>query len=561
MTIEQVLLDFARDSHPRAVALRGRWGTGKTFFWKNQIVPNLAVAQDGYSYVSLFGIDSLGALKAATAVTATALPSAEGKPADLKSMGVGELWQGLKAMVRLVAREGGPLDTPYVSVPGVAMGIALRQMKERVICFDDLERRGTGLALRDFLGFVTYLVQERNCRVLVIANDESLVSDVDWNEQREKVFDWDVRLEPTPDEAMEIGLKVLDGSIYREDVSHVLRTFSATNIRLIVRCAEHALECIKAIVGEGLQPSTISSIVRSASLYAYSVHGRGSGAPPMEFLKQRGVFGRKKSEDPVEAAIESGWEAKLNELAFYFKDETDAVIAQYAERGYLDSASLREAAHVYDVATLKNEAKERFYNAWKIFHSSTGGSKEEVINALRETWQAVSPYESANNLEGLVQLLRELGESDLATSYIQDWVQQRATNDAKDLDDREIHIFRQITDKELLDTIAAAKKNAAVSPTLSAAFSDLREGGFSDEAINIVEASSPESIAQYWQENDNRDTLDVVRNLLRFTSSIPRHESAKNKILLAASIMAGKSDLAAYKMKNWFNVEPIDDSE
>ena len=109
--------------------------------------------------------------------------------------------------------------------------------------------------------------------------------------------------------------------------------------------------------------------------------------------------------------------------------------------------------------------------------------------------------------------------------------------------------------------MTAAKKNAAVSPTLSAAFSDLREGGFSDEAINIVEASSPESIAQYWQENDNRDTLDVVRNLLRFTSSIPRHESAKNKILLAASIMAGKSDLAAYKMKNWFNVEPIDDSE
>jgi len=555
MTVKQVLLDFARDSQPRAVALRGRWGTGKTFLWANQIVPNLSVAKDGYSYVSLFGIDSLSALKAATAVTATPLPPADERPAETKSMGVGELWRGLKNAVRLVAREGGPLDTPYVSVPGVAMGIALRQMKERVICFDDLERRGAGMALRDFLGFVTYLVQERKCRVLVIANDESLIADADWDEQREKVFDWDVRLEPTPDEAMEIGLKALSGSAYREDVSHVLRTFAVTNIRLITRCSEHAIQCIGVLSDQGFHPDTISSMVRSVVLYAYSVHGRGSGAPPIEFLKRRGVFGRKKSEDPIEAVIESGWEAKLNELAFYFKDEADAVLAQYAERGYLDSASLREAVRVYDAATVKNEAKERFYDAWKVFHGSVAGAKEDVISALKNTWPAVSPYESANNLEGLVQLLRELGEPILATSYIQDWVRQRAANGAKDLDDREIHIFRQITDEELLAAIAAVK-NSATSPTLSAAFSDLADGGFSDEAINIIGASSPEAIAMYWRDNDNRKTLDIIRKLLSFANATPSYQLAKKNLLLAASIMATTSGLAAHKMKVWFDVDP-----
>ena len=438
MNVEQALQDFVNDPSPRAIALRGKWGTGKTYFWKKRVAPSLGVTNDGYSYVSLFGIDSLSALKAATAVTTTPLPSPIEAPPDTRLVGLRELWQGLRTAIRFIAREGGPLDTPYVSAPAAAMWLALRQMKGRVVCFDDVERRGAGLGLRDFLGFVTYLVEERECRVVVIVNDETLSNDADWTDQREKVFQWDVRLDPTPDEAMTIGLSSLEESPHRDDIATVLRVFGVTNIRLIARCADHAHKCLEAIADENLHPSTVRSIVRSSAIYAYSAQGRGSGAPPMDLLRRRGTIDREHKEEPHQAALRSSWEAKLNELGYYFKDETDAVLAQFAERGYLDSFALREAAHKYNLATVKHEAKQRFYDSWQVFHSTVGGTKQDVIDAFRETWPAASPYENAGNLESLAHLLRELGEPGIATEFIQEWVRQRAGTGSTDLNDREV---------------------------------------------------------------------------------------------------------------------------
>ena len=62
--IEESLLNFLKDDTLRVAALKGAWGIGKTFFWRNFVKSqrqNLGFR--GYSYVSLFGAREIADLK------------------------------------------------------------------------------------------------------------------------------------------------------------------------------------------------------------------------------------------------------------------------------------------------------------------------------------------------------------------------------------------------------------------------------------------------------------------------------------------------------------------
>ncbi len=57
--IERALKSFITAPEPQVVALSGRWGRGKTYYWR-EFVRRYAKAQNPrfkkYSYVSLFGV-------------------------------------------------------------------------------------------------------------------------------------------------------------------------------------------------------------------------------------------------------------------------------------------------------------------------------------------------------------------------------------------------------------------------------------------------------------------------------------------------------------------------
>ena len=69
MSVELVCAEIARflkDAKPEVLCIRGKWGVGKTYAWTEQLK---AAQEEGrlgllnYSYVSLFGLNSLDALK------------------------------------------------------------------------------------------------------------------------------------------------------------------------------------------------------------------------------------------------------------------------------------------------------------------------------------------------------------------------------------------------------------------------------------------------------------------------------------------------------------------
>ena len=74
---EALAQDVFGGADPIVVAIKGGWGEGKTFFWRNSVVARHAASKPGY--VSVFGKDSLGAIQRAVAVALPPAAKAETK--------------------------------------------------------------------------------------------------------------------------------------------------------------------------------------------------------------------------------------------------------------------------------------------------------------------------------------------------------------------------------------------------------------------------------------------------------------------------------------------------
>ncbi|EMV1908006.1 NTPase, partial [Shigella flexneri] len=62
--IKEQLSDFISSAEPEVMAIQGEWGIGKTYTWNAFLKENKnKIAFNRYSYVSLFGVNSLDALK------------------------------------------------------------------------------------------------------------------------------------------------------------------------------------------------------------------------------------------------------------------------------------------------------------------------------------------------------------------------------------------------------------------------------------------------------------------------------------------------------------------
>ncbi|SRR6266849_926089 len=73
------ILAFLQSDEQKVLLLHGKWGTGKTYFWKGFAERHrTAIKENFYSYVSLFGASSISNVKNLLIFGGDALRSASG---------------------------------------------------------------------------------------------------------------------------------------------------------------------------------------------------------------------------------------------------------------------------------------------------------------------------------------------------------------------------------------------------------------------------------------------------------------------------------------------------
>ncbi len=179
--LEKKLLELINTDDSFAIALTGEWGIGKTYFWKEFYKKNHTnLGVNKYSYVSLFGIDSIDALKFEIALSTHETTQKK------------DYLSGLKSIFK---KSLDAIDLPKLEGAGITLSLGKGLISSAItsligdtlICIDDIERLSKNLDIKDVMGLVNHLSLEKNCKVVVILHEGK--ADNDFREYKEKVFD------------------------------------------------------------------------------------------------------------------------------------------------------------------------------------------------------------------------------------------------------------------------------------------------------------------------------------------------------------------------------------
>lgn len=254
--IEDKLLELIQHNNPLAIALTGEWGIGKTYLWKefyednkNNFVTKKKMDLETnkeesfiakkYAYISLFGLDSLDSLKLAIATEVQTTSTDD----SILNTDVSTHFKKLFNFVGGGSTSGTAGDIRF----GINIGnklitnIIMSHLKNTLVCLDDIERKSKNLPMSEILGLVNYLKNERNCQVIMILHDEESEDKVDFDTQKEKVFDEILVL----NDSLSMVKETVDDDEVFPIYEKFYQTMSVRNLRFYQRVQKIYQEIIK----------------------------------------------------------------------------------------------------------------------------------------------------------------------------------------------------------------------------------------------------------------------------------------------------------------------------
>ncbi|PWB92082.1 hypothetical protein C5688_00010 [Methylocystis sp. MitZ-2018] len=420
--VKEEIAKFLGREDAEVLCIRGKWGVGKTYTWSKQLEAAQAaktIKLPRYSYVSLFGINSLDELK--FAIFENVITLSEGlKKADLQTLDafISKLgsWRQLTKIAQSfqVVRRVVGTDTTLL--------VSFMTIRDQVICIDDLERRGQKLDVNDVLGLISYLREQRNCKVALILNDEQLEGDSkrSFEKNLEKVVDVSLVYEPPSADSVNIAITGTDDT--NRQVAERCVNLGITNIRVIKRVWRF-VEAIKPLLSD-YDEEVFKAAVASIVLFSWS-HDQPEDAPPLTFLRNKNqqTFGLDRQE--VSPPNEAAWNTLLDAYGYMWTDDFDLVLMEGVCDGYFDPERTRKAAQAVHEKVLATKADGSFEQAWRPYHDSFGNNQSEVLDSLYASFMKNFKYISPNNLNGTVSLFKELGRPEQAKTMLDHYLANR----------------------------------------------------------------------------------------------------------------------------------------
>lgn len=135
------------------ISLKGKWGIGKTYFWKEFILKKIKQDKEiKYAYVSLFGKSSVNQ------VTDSIILQVDKKASYIKKFN----------------NFAGGINFCGLSIGSTLTLLPPSDFKKVIICFDDFERLSSNLKLKEILGIISELKEQKKCKIVMINNFDQL---------------------------------------------------------------------------------------------------------------------------------------------------------------------------------------------------------------------------------------------------------------------------------------------------------------------------------------------------------------------------------------------------
>jgi hypothetical protein len=549
--VENEIRRFISTKEPEVISISGHWGVGKTFAWNLYLKDAQRkdkIALKKYSYVSLFGVNSLDEFKYAVFENSVSSSDIGVEPS------LDTLWSNANAATeKLIKKTLGILQqTPALQnyIGGIAP-VWFSAVSETVICIDDFERRGKSLSVRDVLGLINNLKERKACKACLILNDDALEEDEgDFRKYLEKVVDTSLEFEPTPEECARIALAAdtKTGKLLAENCM----ALGISNIRLIKRI-ERMVRVIEPMLQE-FDEGVLRQAAQSLSLLGWSVYEPDT-APSIDYLRNlRGadLFGiDEKTEVPKK---EAAWNALLDAYNFTSMDEFDLVLLSGVQKGFFDPVLVKKRASELHSKLKALNLDNSFSEAWGMYHDSLDNDQEEVLDAIYQAFFKGVKYITPLNMSSTVALFKALGRPDQAAEILNYYVETRGEN--RELFDLSNYPFvGNINDPDVVqafkDKFATFKVDRDPTAIL---LSMSRMNGWSPEDITTLCALPVDDYRKIFNGTKGRDLRQIINACLQFDrigNSTPEMKEISKRAKDALKLIGQESAINARRVRGY----------
>ena len=501
---------FIATPEAEVLAIKGDWGVGKTFTWNKfllQAKNEDRISFDKYSYVSLFGINSLDSFKFSIFENVVDTDILD-KEANLETF-----QKNSKNLASKIGRVGLGIIKESTSFSSVIESISFLSLNKILICVDDLERSGADLSVKDILGLVSQLKEQKKCKIVFLLNDgEDGLGDYD--KYKEKVIDVELDFSPTPEECADIAFD--NGKTTTAQLKYFSNKLRIKNIRVLKKI-ERMID-IAIPLAEGLEDAVKQQVIQSLTLFSWCYYCSKSdnNIPSIDFVTNGGYssLGLGKDEDIPDT--EKSWRSTLVNYDYKLTDELDLVLADSVKRGYFISDEFSRNAKIINDRLLEAKSEKDSHDAWNIYHDSFENNQDEVIdviyNSLKENTKQISP----TNLNGAVTLFRALGRDDLATEVIDLYIEKRS-DEIELFNMKENNFIGDIKDTEVVDKFNEKYNSSIITENAAQVLGRISgENSWNQEDEIVLANTSTEDYYKLFKSEKGRYLSRWVNTCLKF---------------------------------------------
>lgn len=549
--IQNQIMRFLASEAPEVVSIKGAWGVGKTYAWSTYLAAaknQNKIALGKYSYVSLFGINSLDDLKFSIFENMVDRSSIGRKPTveSFKSNTV-ELLRSLGKKSLPLLPSGATVDHYRSMIDS----LSFLSLEKTIICIDDFERKGRSIEAQDILGLITQLKEQKKCKVVLILNDESLSEDssIDYVRLREKVIDTELRFAPTAADCVAIALN--SGTVGTHLGKNIVK-LKINNIRIIKKIEKLAALLLPLI--KKYDDQVMVQALRTLTLLTWCYYSQSSDAPEYSFVVSRTSAFGDLDDDLSLSTQQQVWCATLRQYNNFTIDEFDLQIAGLVENGYVNESLFLEEAERLNERIFAARSEDSFQKAWRLFNESFDDDAQGVVDCLSESFKHNARYISPVNLDGTVRLLRYLGKDKLATKIINLYIdKRREDSELFNLDSSVLP--GQIKDPEVIRKFRAKQESLRAKRSLREICELLlaEESCGDEEELLMSQATVQEYVDLFKAQKGTKlsEYVDLCLKFNRLGGTTEYQKIISDKAIEALTIIGHESKLNASRVKRF----------
>jgi len=421
--VQKVIEEFIASEEPEVLSIKGGWGVGKTYFWKSLIKIAASKSKKNpfthYAYISLFGITSLEELKSAL------FEQVIEKSQIGKKVSIDNLKKNSEELTKNLGKNTVSFLQEIPRIKNINTAIQSTSYindKNLIICFDDFERKGEGLNIKDVMGLVSILKEQRDCKIVLIMSDSNLDKksfDEYW-QFREKVIDIEIKYAPTYEEAAKLAFKGNPKNYVR--LKKLSTQLKITNIRILNKIEKSVNDVLKTL--ENFEPEITDQVMHTLMILTLSYYTHNNNfIPPYNYIKDIGytLYGLDDTKNKDQKEIR--WDSTLRDYGFQTFDDFDITLANVIETGYVDHDVLFSKAKAQNELILSNKSQVSFSHAWDMYHHSFNDNSEELLTSLGNSLIENAKHISPSDMNATVRLFKRLDKDDEGSMLVDQYIE------------------------------------------------------------------------------------------------------------------------------------------